>query len=75
MFERKKSLERTKRRKEFNVKQGIRGIGLKMWTEFTHSWMGLILKEVCSHIHINLVITLCERNVALHKVTTGLEKG
>ena len=36
MFKRKKSLERTKHRKEFNVKLGMRGIGLKMWTEFAY---------------------------------------
>jgi hypothetical protein len=50
MFKKKKLLETSKRRKEFNVKLGIRGIGLKMWTEFIHPWMRFIVREICSEI-------------------------
>ena len=66
MFKIKKSLERSKCRKEFNVKLGIRGIGLKMWTEFTHPWMWFIGREICSKIHNKLNNTLCEQNVEIY---------
>jgi len=65
MFKRKNPLVRTKRRKEFNVKLGMRGIGLKMWTEFTRPWMGFIGRDVCSEIHSELINTLFEQNVEI----------